>query len=56
MQYMSPEQIRGERVQQYMVDKVYNRIEALTAWAAEREHGLNELSHAWPEIQRRIRL
>jgi aryl-alcohol dehydrogenase-like predicted oxidoreductase len=37
----------NERVQQYMVDAVYKRIEALTAWAAERGHGLNELAHAW---------
>jgi aryl-alcohol dehydrogenase-like predicted oxidoreductase len=37
----------NERMQQYMVDVTYNRIEALSAWAAERGRGLNELAHAW---------
>lgn len=41
---------RGEsntRVQAYMTDTHYDVIEALTAWAAARGHGLNELAQAW---------
>lgn len=37
----------NERVQRYMVDAMYDRIEALSAWAAEHDRGLNELAHAW---------
>jgi aryl-alcohol dehydrogenase-like predicted oxidoreductase len=37
----------NERVRQYMVDEMYNRIEALSAWAAAQGHTLSELAHAW---------
>jgi aryl-alcohol dehydrogenase-like predicted oxidoreductase len=41
---------RGEsntRVQAYMTDTHFDVIEALTAWAEARGHGLNELAQAW---------
>jgi len=41
---------RGETssyVQQYMTEANYNTIERLSAWAGERERGLNELAEAW---------
>ena len=37
----------NERVQAYMTDNQYTRIENLTSWAAERDRGLNELAQAW---------
>ena len=37
----------SDYVQQYMTDVNYDKIEKLTAWAAERERGLNELAQAW---------
>jgi aryl-alcohol dehydrogenase-like predicted oxidoreductase len=37
-----------------MSEANYGRIEALVTWAAERNHGLNELAEAWllahPEV------
>lgn len=41
---------RGEtsqEVQRYMIDAHYSRIEKLTAWAAARGRGMNELAQAW---------
>lgn len=41
---------RGEDssyVQQYMTPQNYDRVERLTAWAAERGRGMNELAQAW---------
>ncbi len=41
---------RGESnsyVQQYMTPGNYTRIEHLSAWAAEREHTLGDIAHAW---------
>ncbi|HEY3289454.1 MAG TPA: aldo/keto reductase, partial [Anaerolineae bacterium] len=34
-------------VQRYMTPVNYDRIEKLTAWAAERSHSMGELAHAW---------
>jgi aryl-alcohol dehydrogenase-like predicted oxidoreductase len=41
---------RGEtnaNVQQYMTAAYYDKLEALTAWAAARGRGMNELAQAW---------
>lgn len=41
---------RGETnryVQQYMTDANYDKVEKLTAWAAARDRGTNELAEAW---------
>jgi aryl-alcohol dehydrogenase-like predicted oxidoreductase len=41
---------RGEThpyVQQHMTDTSYNLLEALTAWAAVRGRGVNELAQVW---------
>ena len=53
----APPGSRGESsryVQQYMTEANYDRIETLATWAAERNHGLNELAEAWmlarPEV------
>jgi aryl-alcohol dehydrogenase-like predicted oxidoreductase len=46
----APPGSRGESssyVQQYMTEANYDRVEALAMWAAERNHGLNELAEAW---------
>lgn len=46
----APAGSRGESnsyVQKYMTDENYTRIERLSAWAAERGRGLNELAQAW---------
>ena len=46
----APAGSRGESssyVQQYMTAANYDKVEALTAWAAARERGLNELAQAW---------
>lgn len=46
----APPGSRGEtnvRVQQYMTDAMYDTIDRLTSWAAERGRGLNELAQAW---------
>ncbi len=48
---------RGESsdyVQQYMTDANYDKVEALTAWAAARERGLNELAQAWLMAQPQV--
>ncbi len=37
----------NERVQAYMTDAQYTLVEKLSAWAAERDRGLNELAQAW---------
>lgn len=37
----------NEYVQQYMTDANYAKIAQLTAWAADRGRGLNELAQAW---------
>ncbi|MBV7332438.1 aldo/keto reductase [Chloroflexi bacterium TSY] len=44
----------GEYVQKYMTDANYDIIEKLTAWAAERERGLNELAQAWLMAQPQV--
>jgi aryl-alcohol dehydrogenase-like predicted oxidoreductase len=53
----APSGSRGESstyVQQYMTDANYDKLEALSTWASERERGLNELAEAWllahPEV------
>jgi aryl-alcohol dehydrogenase-like predicted oxidoreductase len=46
----APPGSRGEsnpRVQGYMTDDRYTLIEHLSAWAATRDRGLNELAQAW---------
>jgi aryl-alcohol dehydrogenase-like predicted oxidoreductase len=46
----APPGSRGESnryVQGYMTEANYAIVEQLTAWAAERERGMNELAHAW---------
>jgi aryl-alcohol dehydrogenase-like predicted oxidoreductase len=48
---------RGEsnaRVQAFMTDARYDVIEALTAWAKARGHGLNELAQAWLMAQPQV--
>lgn len=37
----------NERVQQYMTDASYDKIEQLNAWAKAHDRGLNELALAW---------
>jgi len=44
----------SEYVQKYMTDENYDKIERLTAWAAERERGLNELAQAWLMAQPQV--
>jgi aryl-alcohol dehydrogenase-like predicted oxidoreductase len=46
----APPGSRGENsryVQSYMSEANYDVLEKLTAWAADRERGLNELAEAW---------
>jgi aryl-alcohol dehydrogenase-like predicted oxidoreductase len=46
----APPGSRGESnsyVQQYMTEANYDKIEQLSAWAAARNRGLNELAQAW---------
>jgi aryl-alcohol dehydrogenase-like predicted oxidoreductase len=46
----APEGSRGESsgyVQRYMTAANYDKLEKLTAWAAARERGMNELAEAW---------
>lgn len=46
----APPGSRGETapsVQHYMTPAYYDRLEALTAWAAARGRGMNELAQAW---------
>ena len=53
----APAGSRGESsdyVQQYMTDGTYDVIEKLTAWADERERGLNELAQAWLMAQPQV--
>jgi aryl-alcohol dehydrogenase-like predicted oxidoreductase len=53
----APAGSRGESsdyVQQYMTDATYDILEALTAWAAARERGLNELAQAWLMAQPQV--
>ena len=48
---------RGERspyVQRYMTGSNYDRLEALTEWAAEREHTMAELAQAWLMAQPQV--
>ena len=49
-----PEGSRGqssEYVQRYMTPENYDRLVALTAFAVERGHSINELAHAWLLVQ-----
>ncbi len=53
----APAGSRGERssyVQQYMTPENYDKVERLTAWAAERERSMNELAHAWLMAQPQV--
>ncbi|MEM7348761.1 MAG: aldo/keto reductase [Chloroflexota bacterium] len=53
----APAGSRGERseyVQNYMTDQNYDIVEALEAWAQERERGLNELAQAWLMAQPQV--
>jgi aryl-alcohol dehydrogenase-like predicted oxidoreductase len=53
----APPGSRGERspyVQKYMTPANYDRLERLSAWAAERGRGMNELAHAWLLAQPRV--
>ncbi len=46
----APAGSRGESstyVQAYMAEENYDKLEALMAWAQEREHSMTELAHAW---------
>ncbi len=46
----APAGSRGENstyVQRYMTDGNFDRVEKLTAWAAERDRTMGELAHAW---------
>ena len=46
----APAGSRGENspyVQKYMTDANYDKVEKMTAWAAERGHTMGELAHAW---------
>jgi aryl-alcohol dehydrogenase-like predicted oxidoreductase len=46
----APAGSRGESsryVQRYMTDANYDVVEKLTAWAAARGRGMNELAEAW---------
>lgn len=46
----APTGSRGETsryVQRYMTAANYDKVEALTAWAQERDHTMAELAHAW---------
>jgi aryl-alcohol dehydrogenase-like predicted oxidoreductase len=44
----------SEYVQRYMTDANYAKVERLTAWAAARERGMNELAQAWLMAQPQI--
>ena len=53
----APAGSRGESsayVQRYMTDANYAKVEKLTAWAAERNHTMGELAHAWLLAQPRV--
>jgi aryl-alcohol dehydrogenase-like predicted oxidoreductase len=53
----APAGSRGESsayVQKYMNDSNYTKLEAMTAWAAERGHTMGELAHAWLLAQPQI--
>jgi aryl-alcohol dehydrogenase-like predicted oxidoreductase len=53
----APAGSRGESsayVQKFMTDTNYDTIEKLTAWAAERDRGLNELAQAWLMAQPKV--
>jgi aryl-alcohol dehydrogenase-like predicted oxidoreductase len=53
----APTGSRGESnsyVQQYMTEANYDTVEKLTAWAAARERGLNELAQAWLMAQPQV--
>jgi aryl-alcohol dehydrogenase-like predicted oxidoreductase len=53
----APEGSRGESspyVQKYMTDDNYTKVEALTAWAEERDHTMAELAHVWLLAQPQI--
>jgi aryl-alcohol dehydrogenase-like predicted oxidoreductase len=46
----APAGTRGESsayVQRYLTDANFDKIEKLSAWAAERDHTMSELAHAW---------
>jgi len=46
----APSGSRGETsayVQKYMTDVYYDKVEALTVWAGERDRSMAELAHAW---------
>jgi aryl-alcohol dehydrogenase-like predicted oxidoreductase len=53
----APAGSRGESnryVQRYMTEANYETVEKLTAWAAERGRGMNELAEAWLLAQPRV--
>jgi aryl-alcohol dehydrogenase-like predicted oxidoreductase len=53
----APAGSRGESnsyVQQYMTPANYDTVEKLTAWAASRERGMNELAQAWLMAQPQV--
>lgn len=53
----APPGSRGETsayVQKYMADAHYDKIEALTAWAQERDRSMTELAHVWLLAQPRV--
>jgi aryl-alcohol dehydrogenase-like predicted oxidoreductase len=48
--HAAPTGSRGENspyVQKYMTDANYDKVEAMTAWAQERDHSMVDLAHAW---------
>ena len=44
----------GSHFDEYMNDSGYTIVEELTAWAAERERGINELAQAWLMAQPQV--
>ena len=53
----APPGSRGETsasVQQYMTDANYDRLEKLTAWAADHGRAINELAQAWLMAQPQV--
>jgi 1-deoxyxylulose-5-phosphate synthase len=53
----APAGSRGESspyVQKYMTEENYDKVEALTAWAVEKDHTMTELAHAWLMAQPQV--
>ncbi len=46
--------VQSSYVQRYMTEQNYEKIARLSAFAAERDHTLNELAHAWLAAQPQV--